>query len=293
MREDYSRHFYSLRHDYQGDFSEKDEETGWNHFELREYDAVIGRWTAVDPYRVGFSPYIGMGNNPLGLVDPDGGKPSDWFRGSNGDLKWFDRSDDSFKDNGITWSNTGIWAYGGGDFAAAILEQTTFELSMISAPDLEEDLMPFLQSANNFALGATGTAIAYKGKFLNSNELWHKLTSGKKEIRWRWQTSKWNNPGAIRWRNVYVNKVKGLRSLGNKLGIASLAFTGIDIYSSKEIRASHALNTFMTGISFTGLGAVVSGSYFMIDTGFTIFTGSSLGDRLDNAVGKPIYSWEE
>ncbi len=37
------------RYGYQGQFAEKDEETGWSHFELREYDAVIGRWTAVDP----------------------------------------------------------------------------------------------------------------------------------------------------------------------------------------------------------------------------------------------------
>jgi RHS repeat-associated protein len=63
------------RYGYQGSFSEKDEETGWNHFELREYDPVVGRWTSVDPKRVGFSPYIGMGNNPIYLADPDGGSP--------------------------------------------------------------------------------------------------------------------------------------------------------------------------------------------------------------------------
>jgi RHS repeat-associated protein len=65
------REFY--RHGYQGQFSEKDEETGWNHFELREYDPEIGRWLRVDPYRQYMSPYIGLGNDPINMVDPDGG----------------------------------------------------------------------------------------------------------------------------------------------------------------------------------------------------------------------------
>ncbi len=33
------------RFGYQGQFSERDLETGWSHFELREYDPVIGRTT--------------------------------------------------------------------------------------------------------------------------------------------------------------------------------------------------------------------------------------------------------
>jgi RHS repeat-associated protein len=61
------------RFKYQGQYSEKDEETGWNHFELREYDPVIGRWISIDPYGQFHSPYIGMGNNPVSGVDPDGG----------------------------------------------------------------------------------------------------------------------------------------------------------------------------------------------------------------------------
>jgi RHS repeat-associated core domain len=61
------------RYGYQGQFSEKDEETGWNHFELREYDPVIGRWLQKDPMSQFFSPYIGMGNNPVHLTDPRGG----------------------------------------------------------------------------------------------------------------------------------------------------------------------------------------------------------------------------
>ncbi len=60
------------RYAYQGQYAEKDEETGWNHFELREYDAVIGRWTAMDAAKQYWSPYLGMGNDPVNGVDPDG-----------------------------------------------------------------------------------------------------------------------------------------------------------------------------------------------------------------------------
>ena len=58
---------------YQGQFSEKDPETGWNHFELREYDPIIGRWLQKDPAGQFYSPYVGMGNNPVGGTDADGG----------------------------------------------------------------------------------------------------------------------------------------------------------------------------------------------------------------------------
>jgi RHS repeat-associated protein len=61
------------RYAYQGQFSERDLETGWSHFELREYDPVIGRWMATDPCDQYYSSYLGMSNNPISSVDPDGG----------------------------------------------------------------------------------------------------------------------------------------------------------------------------------------------------------------------------
>jgi hypothetical protein len=38
---------------------------------------VIGRWTSVDRYGQYYSPYLGMGNNPISSIDPDGGYS--WF----------------------------------------------------------------------------------------------------------------------------------------------------------------------------------------------------------------------
>jgi RHS repeat-associated protein len=58
---------------YQGDYSDFEEETGWNDFALRNYDAQTGRFIQVDPYDEFPSPYTGMGNNPVSNIDPSGG----------------------------------------------------------------------------------------------------------------------------------------------------------------------------------------------------------------------------
>jgi len=60
------------RYGYQGQYAEVDKETGWNNFDFRMYDAQIGRWMSTDPAGQFHSPYVGMGNNPVIGVDPDG-----------------------------------------------------------------------------------------------------------------------------------------------------------------------------------------------------------------------------
>ena len=61
------------RYGFQGEYAEEDSETGWNSFQLRMYDPVIGRWLTTDPYDEFWSPYLAMGNDPVNLTDPDGG----------------------------------------------------------------------------------------------------------------------------------------------------------------------------------------------------------------------------
>lgn len=58
---------------YQGLYSEHDVDLDWNEFDLRSYDAQTGRFLQADPYDQFSSPYIGMGNNPVLLSDPNGG----------------------------------------------------------------------------------------------------------------------------------------------------------------------------------------------------------------------------
>lgn len=61
---------YQNRYLYQG--KEFDEETKLQDFHARQYDPALGRWFAVDPQNQFASPYLGMGNNPVMMVDPDG-----------------------------------------------------------------------------------------------------------------------------------------------------------------------------------------------------------------------------
>ena len=58
------------RYKFQG--QEKDKETGMEAFEARLWDSRIGRWLTVDPAGEFYSPYLGMGNNPISTIDPDG-----------------------------------------------------------------------------------------------------------------------------------------------------------------------------------------------------------------------------
>ncbi len=79
----------SYRYGYQGEFSEKDNETDWNSFELRQYDSEIGRFTTTDPMGEFWSSYVGMGNDPVNLTDPTGGETEpgdDYFIRKNGEV---------------------------------------------------------------------------------------------------------------------------------------------------------------------------------------------------------------
>ena len=77
------------RYAFQG--QEKDPETGKEAFQLRLWDARIGRWLTTDPAGQHPSPYLGMGNNPISRIDPDGGL--DWYADGNGELEWHQGSD--------------------------------------------------------------------------------------------------------------------------------------------------------------------------------------------------------
>jgi RHS repeat-associated protein len=59
------------RYQYQG--QEVDPETGKEAFQLRLWDGRIGRWLTTDPAGQYASPYLGMGNDPINAIDPDGG----------------------------------------------------------------------------------------------------------------------------------------------------------------------------------------------------------------------------
>jgi len=88
------------RFGYQGQFAEKDEETGWKQFGLRMWDGRIGRWLTTDIAGQYWSPYLGMGNRPINSIDPNGAESIiPWFLPpdyeSTSQAKWFDSEADA------------------------------------------------------------------------------------------------------------------------------------------------------------------------------------------------------
>jgi RHS repeat-associated protein len=75
------------RYKYNG--KELDEEKGlnWLAYGARYYDPEIGRWHVVDPVDQFWSGYLGIGNNPILYVDPDGRDIEYW---NNGEVVYID-----------------------------------------------------------------------------------------------------------------------------------------------------------------------------------------------------------
>ncbi len=114
------------RYAYQG--QEKDEETGMEAFELRLWDARIGRWLTPDPYGQYASPYLGMGNNPISRVDPDGGTDGVFEVGEDGSVtKVSTAGDDIGQDTYIYPDGSGFIHHGDGsftDFSTSVNQST-------------------------------------------------------------------------------------------------------------------------------------------------------------------------
>lgn len=105
---------------FQGDYNELDEETGYNEFNLRVYDAQIGRFVQADPFEEFPSPYTGMGNDPVNNVDEDGG----WSVGLTGMAigigVGFAASYAIEAITGKHIENKGLWGLGGAFLGAGI-----------------------------------------------------------------------------------------------------------------------------------------------------------------------------
>lgn len=87
----------NYRYAYQG--QERDGETGMEAFQLRLWDGRLGRWLSPDPYGQYASPYLGMGNDPVNGIDPDGGfwqELGNWIRGNG----WNSNEALAFQKNG-------------------------------------------------------------------------------------------------------------------------------------------------------------------------------------------------
>lgn len=129
------------RFGYQG--QEKSQmDVNWDEFELRQFNHDIGRWSAPDPYGQFHSPYIGMGNNPVSMVDPNGGQIRgycDFYRSKAKNLKvmtdfmrqfcqpgafpFLSAAESSFKSSWDGPEEGGGGGGGGGGGIASVIEQ--------------------------------------------------------------------------------------------------------------------------------------------------------------------------
>jgi RHS repeat-associated protein len=118
----------NYRYAFQG--QELDGETGMEAFQLRLWDGRIGRWLSPDPMGQYASPYLGMGNNPISRIDPDGGSDyperdgygcGDTWNDADGSWTWDSDQNMWLGQNGTTsnWSHSVTV----GDFNSPMISQ--------------------------------------------------------------------------------------------------------------------------------------------------------------------------
>lgn len=87
------------------------------------------------------------------------------------------------------------------------------------------------------------------------------------------------------------NSYNTAKGLGKKLGVLGGLVTAGDILYNSELTVSDGINLTMTGISFTGIGAIVSGAWFVADNGLGFITGRSISDRIDANTNSLDWEW--
>ena len=155
------------RYKFQG--QEKDKETGMEAFELRLWDSRIGRWLSPDPYGIHRSPYLGMANNPIGVIDRDGGIPIPIITGAigaiiNAGINAYSQYQDGTLDfsSGNTWARLGVAA--GGGFVAGATGNLAVAVATNTVGDVADQLISNGGDVSN--INYTQTAFAGVGTFV-------------------------------------------------------------------------------------------------------------------------------
>jgi len=168
------------RYKFQG--QEKDPETGMEAFELRLWDSRIGRWLTTDPMGEFASPYLGMGNNPINKIDPNGGHTDDWVKRADGSIYWDPNANSQATAKaGETWLGTtltfdfnsfidaALWDGPGGDVPAG--DKLTSTISLTGIENSKGELTG-ITSSSSYVIGETPAGTArnfYPGKGGSNN----------------------------------------------------------------------------------------------------------------------------
>ncbi|TGV00247.1 hypothetical protein EM932_20450 [Flavivirga rizhaonensis] len=238
----------NYRYGYQGEFAEKEKEIGEgrNSFQLRLWDSRIGRWLTTDPYGQFASPYVGMGNNPVAFVDPDGGFCED----TNGNQipcpDGYGHFDGPTEQTGLFWD---------GEYAGLKSSLVTINASRYPAPPNG------LANSNNNIQGS-----------INYNGVLELALNGVENFG---GTSNFKLYGAAFTGDMYktatvnVNWVNGAKVIGNlKLGYD----VGKDVYKAAT-NEGQKRDDAITGLATTG---VVAGATRLYPPIGVIYTGATI-----------------
>lgn len=218
------------RYAYQG--QELDKETGNEAFQLRLWDGRIGRWLSPDPYGQNISPYMGMGNNPVRMIDPNGG----WCYDSNG---FMIPCGEGYEDYNYFFQSITI-------LNQIDLENTT-PVRNQNGPVSNQTLPTDIWDSSNpdFIFNLVGTAGDLNDAMLKSGG--------------------WDLGRYYHFDNVYTNLNIGSKYMGPAGDIYDLASGGVKIYYSKpgEERTTNIINT-----SIDGTVIAVSRKYPMVGVAY-------------------------
>jgi RHS repeat-associated protein len=255
----------------------------------RPHDPQIGRFHQIDPLAGiadDYSPYSYVLNNPLLFNDPYG---LDTTRGNTpkpapdpGDIWTPDEGPNQIFDADRGW--------------APQVELSEVVVGPNSSAQEDEDGNTNASSGwetgyfyTSTAVGAAGSYFGFKGN-ITHNEWWWKQKNGT----WRWRNNA--TKSNYLFKRSYQLTGKALakaKTLSTRLAAVNVALIVSDVIANKQISASHLINGAMTAISFTGVGSVVAGLWFVADLGTQLVTGRSLSERLDELVGQPLADWSD
>lgn len=88
----------------------------------------------------------------------------------------------------------------------------------------------------------------------------------------------------------YLSKQVGI--VGKEVGKLGYPLILADVAYNSNIKHSHVINATMIAISTTGVGAIVAGSWFILDTGVKIISDKSISERIDEDLFRtPLIDW--
>ncbi len=210
------------RYAYQG--QEVDPETGKEAFQLRLWDGRIGRWLTTDPAGQYASPYMGMGNNPISRIDPDGGMdgPGD---GCCGDV------DGGFLDEVVIGGKSNNFT----GYEPTTRDWEILDLLRINSPTTYSNIKSRYDSGNYYKLGG-GNWGGFSSQF---------------EQGWSGRNNYPNSGTAEFWSNFSAATIGGTLTLA----------TGSTLGASQAIKGSFNLGyNYLFGSGTSGTSTAASGN---------------------------------